>query len=116
MYSGSSHITMLIAGGIGFILIGLLNDKFPPNKSIIFQMMITALIITAVELTTGLIVNVWLHYNVWSYRMFPYNLWGQICPYFSILWFILSLPAILLDDLLRYRIFKGDKKKHKYWI
>jgi uncharacterized membrane protein len=79
LFRGFSHISMLIAGGICFILIGLLNDVFPHRISIISQMVISSLIITAVEFIVGMIVNVWLDLNVWDYSKLPYNFMGQIC-------------------------------------
>lgn len=113
LFRGYSHISMFIAGGLCFILIGLLNEVLPWNLSLISQMVISALIITTVELITGLIVNVWLNLNVWDYSSLPYNVAGQICLLFTNIWFLLSLPAILLDDYLRYFILKEKKPRYK---
>lgn len=110
---GFSHISMFMAGGICFILIGLLNEGFSWDMSIVSQMAISALIITAIEFTTGLIVNVWLKLNVWDYSALPYNILGQICLLYTNLWFFLSLPGILLDDLLRYYLLKEEKPHYK---
>jgi uncharacterized membrane protein len=113
LFRGFSHISMLIAGGICFIMIGLLNDIFPRKISIISQMVISALIITAVELLVGLIVNVWLGLNVWDYSKLPYNFMGQICLLYSNIWFLLSLAAILLDDYLKYFLLGEEKPSYK---
>jgi uncharacterized membrane protein len=113
LFRGFSHISMLIAGGICFIMIGLLNDIFPRKISIISQMVISALIITAVELLVGLIVNVWLGLNVWDYSKLPYNFMGQICLLYSNIWFLLSLGAILLDDYLKYFLLGEEKPSYK---
>lgn len=113
LYSGSSHISMLVAGGVCFLLIGQVNEVFPRQISIIIQMIISAAMITIVELIVGLIVNVWFGYHVWNYSKFPYNLWGQICLQFSIIWFFLSLPAILLDDWLRVKMLGEKKPAHR---
>lgn len=37
---------------------------------------------------------------------------GQICPQFFAVWFLLALPAITLDDWLRWRIFGEEKPKY----
>ncbi len=113
LFRGFSHISMLIAGGICFILIGLLNDVFPQKISIISQMVISSLIITAVEFIVGLIVNVWLDLNVWDYSKLPYNFMGQICLLYTNIWFILSLAAILLDDYLKYFLLGEEKPSYK---
>ncbi len=113
IFRGYSHISMCIAGGICFVLIGLLNKVYSWKMALLSQMVISALIITVVELITGLIVNVWLDLNVWDYSSLPYNFLGQICLLFTNIWFLLSFFAILLDDYLRYYILKEEKPKYK---
>lgn len=113
LFRGFSHISMLIAGGICFILIGLLNDVFPHRISIISQMVISSLIITTVEFIVGMIVNVWLDLKVWDYSNLPYNFKGQICLLYTNIWFILSLAAILLDDYLKYFLLGEEKPSYK---
>ncbi|MFT4145779.1 MAG: hypothetical protein QM644_15105 [Mobilitalea sp.] len=110
---GYSHISMLIAGGICFVLIGLLNEVYSWKMSLLSQMVISAGIITTVEFTVGIIVNVWLKLNVWDYSSKPYNLMGQVCLLYTNIWFLLSLFAILLDDYLRYFLMKEEKPKYK---
>ncbi|MDF2843527.1 MAG: putative rane protein [Herbinix sp.] len=110
---GYSHISMLIAGGICFVLIGLLNEVYSWDMSLLSQMVISAGIITTVEFTVGIIVNVWLKLGVWDYSSKPYNLLGQVCLLYTNLWFLLSLFAILLDDYLRYFFMKEEKPKYK---
>lgn len=111
LFRGYSHISMLIAGGICFILIGLLNESFPTKISLVSQMVISAVIITVVEFIVGMIVNVWLGLNVWDYSDLPYNFLGQICLLFTNIWFLLSLLAILMDDYLKYFLL-GEEKPH----
>lgn len=110
---GYSHISMLIAGGICFVLIGLLNEVYYWDMSILSQMVISAGIITTVEFTVGLIVNRWMKLNVWDYSDMPYNLMGQVCLLYTNIWFLLSLFAILLDDYLRYYLLKEEKPRYK---
>lgn len=110
---GYSHISMFISGGICFILIGLLNEIYPWELSLISQMVISAGIITTVEFITGLIVNVWLKLNVWDYSDQPYNLMGQICLLYTNLWFIISPLAIIMDDYLRYYLLKEEKPHYR---
>lgn len=113
LFRGFSHISMLIAGGICFILIGLLNEVFPWDMALISQMFISAGIVTVVEFVIGWVVNIWLGLNVWDYSTLPYNFMGQICLLFINIWFFLSLFAILLDDYLRYYILKEEKPRYK---
>ncbi len=50
-----------------------------------------AVIITAYEFFVGIIVNLRLGWNVWDYSSVPGNILGQICPTFTLLWFLLCL-------------------------
>ncbi|HCM14273.1 MAG TPA: hypothetical protein DHW85_13950 [Lachnospiraceae bacterium] len=81
--------------------------------ALISQMVLSAGIITAVEFLVGLVVNVWLKLNVWDYSNLPYNIMGQVCLIYTNVWFFLSLPAILLDDYLRYFLLKEEKPRYK---
>jgi uncharacterized membrane protein len=113
LFRGYSHVSMLVAGGICFILIGLLDQIFPWDISLISQMAISAVIITSVEFLVGLIVNVWLKLGVWDYSDMPYNIMGQVCLLYTNIWFFLSLIGILADDYLRYYILKEEKPHYK---
>jgi uncharacterized membrane protein len=113
LFRGYSHISMFIAGGICFILFGLLNEVYSWKIALISQMFISAGIITAVEFLVGLIVNVWLKLHVWDYSGMPYNLLGQVCLLYTNSWFFLSLAGILADDYLSYYILKEEKPRYK---
>lgn len=114
IYRGYSHISMLIAGGICFILIGLINGVFSGERSFINLMFISAAIITLVEFVVGLIVNVWLNLNVWDYSVQPFNFMGQVCIRYSLYWFFLSPIAIYMDNILHRYILREEK--HQYEV
>ena len=105
---GYSHYSMFL-GGACFLCCGLLNENMKIKMSFISQMVLSALIITALEFITGLIVNIWLKMDIWDYSQLPYNFMGQICLLYSIFWFLVSSVAIVLDDFLRYKIFNEEK-------
>ena len=114
LFKGSTHISMVIAGGLAFLLIGRLNEG-THNPSLLGMMVISSVIITVIELITGIIVNLWLHLNVWNYSHLPYNFMGQVCLLYSGCWFILSFIAILIDDYIRYFLL-GGKKPHYHFM
>ena len=78
--------------------IGLLNESVKIKMSFVSQMVLSTFIITGLELITGLIVNVWLGWDIWDYSDLPYNFKGQICLLYSVLWFFASSVAIVMDD------------------
>jgi len=104
---GDTHFSMFVVGGICFTLIGALSK----NMSLISRMLSGAVIITALEFISGVIVNIWLKENVWDYSHLPLNIMGQVCLLFTIIWFFLSLPGILLCGYLDWRLF-GESKPY----
>lgn len=113
LWRGYSHWTMFILGGICFFYIGLLNEELPWDMPLIKQMFVGAIIITMLEFIFGIIVNGVYNMNVWDYSNMPFNILGQVCLHYSILWFFIALPAIVLDDWLRYWIFKEEKPHYR---
>lgn len=111
-YRGHSHWTMFILGGLCFVLIGGINNYISWDMPIYEQMMIGSVIITMLEFICGCIVNLWLGWDVWDYSNMPYNVLGQICLPFSILWFFISLVAIVADDYIRYWLFDEEKPRY----
>lgn len=111
LWRGYSHWLMFFLGGLCFILVGMINELF--KLPLVKQMFISTIIITVAEFICGCIVNLWLEWNVWDYSELPLNLMGQICLPYSLLWFFLSVIAILLDDYLRHWLFGEEKPKYK---
>ena len=70
------------------------------------QLILSAGLITALELLTGQIVN--RNHQIWDYRRMPCNYHGQVCLHYSMLWVPISLMAILLynaaDRTLRHKL------------
>ncbi|SDN28107.1 putative ABC transporter permease [Acetanaerobacterium elongatum] len=111
MFRGNTHWTMLIVGGLCFVLIGAVNEVFPYEIALTSQMLISAVIITALEFVSGTVINDWFRLGVWNYSDMPYNVNGQICLVFFCAWFFLSLVGIVLDDYMRYKLF-GEERPH----
>ena len=106
MARGHTHWTMFIVGGICFYLIGAINEVIPWS-------IIGGCIVTAIEFVSGCIINLWLGWHVWDYSNMPFNILGQICLPFSLLWCVVSAVAILCDEYLRYWFFNEEKPVYK---
>ena len=113
IWRGYSHWTMGLLGGVVFILIGLLNEIWGWETSLILQVLIGTVVATMSEFVAGCILNLWLNLAIWDYSSMWGNLLGQICPQFILLWIPISLLAITLDDLLRWKFFGEEKPKYK---
>ena len=117
LYRGYSHPSMFIVGGFCLVLIGLLNEyTYSWNMYFELQVLIGDIIVLILEFCTGLIVNVWLGLNVWDYSNMKFNVLGQVCPQFALLWLPIIVAAILLDDWIRYHYLDGEKPRYRFWI
>ncbi|MDO4167260.1 MAG: hypothetical protein Q4D32_07635, partial [Eubacteriales bacterium] len=92
---GYSHISMLLAGGLCFLLVGVVENVLGDSASLVGQMVICGLMITTVELLVGMLVNQKMHLEVWDYSKQQYNFKGQICLLYTNLWILLSGPVII---------------------
>ena len=113
IFRGRSHWSMIALAFILFLLIGSLNNLFPWEMSLAKQGVIGACIVTVLEFITGCIINIWLGWNVWDYSNMPLNILGQVCLPFSLLWILLSIVCIIVDDYLRYLMF-NEQMPHYY--
>lgn len=105
LYRGRTHISMFFVGGLCGILIGLINDN-TPDISLFYQCILGTIIVTLIEFISGCYLNIYLGLGVWDYSYVPFNLLGQVCLPFSIIWRFLSIPVIYLDDYLKNKLLK----------
>lgn len=113
LWRGSSHWSMFFLGGACFLSVGVVNEKNRGQIPLIPQMIISAVLITVLEFAVGYVLNIRLGLNVWNYEDMPYNIMGQVCLLYTVLWFFLSLVCIIADDWLRYALFGEEKQKYR---
>lgn len=110
LWRGWTNISMLFVGGVCAFLVGKLNEhpRFYDRK--MWQQCLSGTLITlCIEFISGMILNVWLKLNIWDYSNLKYNLCGQICLTYAVLWFLLMPLTIFIDDWLRYKLFQEKK-------
>lgn len=112
LYRGYSHYSMFLVGGGCFVIIGLLNEGMSWDLCIEKQVILGLASVLLVEFISGCILNLWLGLNIWDYSGLPFNILGQICLPFALLWIPLVVIAIILDDSLRYSFFNERKPKY----
>lgn len=100
-WRGWTHPSMFWAGGVAaWGLDGLCNGVFGALP-LFFRCVAGGTVITAVEFVFGCVVNLGMGKNVWDYSDQRAQVLGQICLHSSVLWTVLSLPALLLLEVLR---------------
>ena len=113
-FRGYSHWTMFILGGVCGVLIGLLNEhKLTWDMPLWKQVLYGELIVLPLEFIAGVIVNIWLGWNVWDYSDLWGNVLGQSSPLFALLFAPVILLAIFIDDWFRFFFMNEIKPKYK---
>ena len=103
LYRGHTHISMFFVGGLCGVLIGLINDN-TPDIPLFYQCILGTVIVSSIEFISGCYLNIYLGLGVWDYSHVPFNFLGQVCLPFSIIWMLLSIPVIYLDDYLKNKL------------
>ena len=94
LWRGYTHISMILTGGVCLTIICLINRKMKRTPFLLRCLICTAFVTTA-EFLVGILVNRVLHLCVWDYSDIRFNLLGQICLEFSLIWFLLCLLVSL---------------------
>ena len=114
MFRNRSDRSMVFLSGTVGIIIGLCNNIIPWSMTLVQQALIGGfLIVTPMEYIVGkYLVNQDL--TIWNYSGMVWNIDGQICLLFTLIWCVISLGVIVLDDYLRYFIFGEEKPHYKF--
>ncbi len=106
-WRGYSHISMVVAGGLSFLIFSrICMLKLP----LLYKCILGSLTVTAIELVFGIIFNLWLGLGVWDYSDIRLNFLGQICLLYSVAWGGISLIAIPLSGAISRQISKTERK------
>lgn len=113
---GWTSLWMFPIGGLCGVIISIFNEHPQYNKLKMWQQtIIGGSLITAVELFSGIFFNIFLKLNLWDYSHDKFNFMGQICLQNCIMWYLLSVVIVWLDDVLSYYIYE-DKKPNSLLI
>ena len=99
-WRGYTHWSMTLTGGLCLTVLYMWTDVLA-SKPAPVKWLVGALSITAIEFLVGCVVNILLKQNVWDYSSLRFNILGQVCLPFSVLWYFVSIPAFMLCDLIK---------------
>ena len=102
---GRTHWTMGLLGGGALCMLLLLMRHL--HKPVICAMLGTCFI-TAAEFCTGVYVNLIRGWQVWDYTDRRFHVYGQICPLFSCIWFLLCLPGCMIVRAVSRQLRCGE--------
>lgn len=96
-FRGYTHWTMALTGG-ACLLTFYWYSKCTKNTPLPLKAAVGALIITAFEFFVGVVVNLWYGWDVWDYSGKTCNILGQVCPEYSIAWFLICLSVLIISE------------------
>ena len=99
---GWTHWSMLLAGGVCTCIMYLLTNH--TRLALWQKWILSAATITTIEFICGVIFNLYLHWHIWDYSSRPYNILGQICPNYTLVWLGISVPGVWLCKQM-HRLF-----------
>lgn len=91
-WRGWTHGSMFLLGGLCFVLLEQIGKSRWPFW---MQMLLGMGTITALEFLSGLLINRFLGLAVWDYSDRRFQLLGQICLGYSLLWLPVSGMGLL---------------------
>lgn len=113
-WRGHSHWSMFLVGGLVGVFTSYSNKRTEWQVPFWRQVLRVDLFVLSCEFVFGFILNILLGLNVWDYSDMPFNIMGQVCLPFAIIWLPLCAIAIVLDDYLEYWFFGGEKPHYKF--
>ncbi len=109
LFRGFTHWTMVVTGGICLIILWYIV-MFLHFTPIIIQAIVGGICITVFEFIVGIIVNLWLGWNVWDYSSHTINLLGQISLQFTLFWVLLSAIICFIMRIIKKMMNLRAKK------
>jgi uncharacterized membrane protein len=111
---GTTSIWMFPIYGVCGVTLGMFNQIpwIRAHCNVFGQSVLGSLVVTCVELVSGLLLNVLFGFGIWDYSMYPANVFGQVCLLFSVAWFLISPFVFWLDDIVRFYIHIATCDNH----
>ena len=109
LWRGYTHWTMAVAGALGLLALYWVQMHLW-EKPLVFRALVGCLLVTGLELSVGVVVNLMFGMRVWDYSRVPGNFLGQICLAYSLLWYLLCLFVMPVISLLRRKTGGGGKE------
>ena len=120
LWRGYTHWSMFWVGGTCFHIMGLIHTGLK-KLTMFSRCTLCALAVTVVEFVSGCLFNLKLKMDVWDYKDMPFNIMGQVCLLYTVLWGGLSLIALpvyrfctkKLEEGLSFKRLKDKWRKQR---
>jgi uncharacterized membrane protein len=114
---GYTSLWMFFIGSFAGLGLGYIQEfKWIKHKiNDFWKSIIGACLILLIEFLSGCILNIGLGMNIWDYSTLPFNILGQVCLLFGILWFFLTPFAFWFDTFIDWCLFDEVKTIVPLW-
>lgn len=112
IWRGRTHWTMAVLGGIVYMILNSISIR-AQGMSIAVKSIIGSGVITLLEFLVGLVLNVKMGLKIWNYENIGYNILGQICPKYTVYWFMLCVVAFIIIGIRNRVITIYTSKKEQ---
>lgn len=102
LWRGRTHYSMFFAGGLIFIFLVFIQRE-AEKAPLLLKCLLGSIFITATEFIFGCVFNLEYSMGVWDYSNQPFNILGQICLLYSVLWFFLCF--ILFKWVIKDKLY-----------
>lgn len=109
IFRGFSHWSMFFLGGFCLVFFAQQGIWTGWRAPLWKQVGWSVLFVTSCEFITGIFVNKIMGWNVWDYTDQPFQILGQICLPFTIIFSGLCAAGILLSGYLLHFLY-GEKR------
>ena len=98
---------VFLTGAAGYSMIEYLYTEEFKDTPTLTKAAVGALIFTGFEFAVGIVVNVWFGWDVWNYSRQIGNVMGQICPKYTLAWFIICLTLLSVWEIIGMAVKGG---------
>lgn len=101
LWRGRTHYSMFFAGGLIFIFLVFIQRE-SEKAPLLVKCLLGSIFITATKFIFGCVFNLEYSMGVWDYSNQPFNILGQVCLLYSVLWFFLCFALfkwVIKDNL-----------------
>ena len=109
IFRGFSHWSMFLLGGFCLVFFAQQGIWTGWRAPLWKQVGWSVLFVTSCEFITGIFVNKIMCWNVWDYTDQPFQILGQVCLPFTIIFSGLCAAGILLSGYLLHFLY-GEKR------
>lgn len=109
VFRGFSHWSMFVLGGLCMWFCWFQGFRVQWDMPLWRQVIRCMFFVTVCEFITGLIVNIALGWAVWDYTDQPFQLYGQICLPFMIIFSGMCTLGIFLGGYLIHWLYREPK-------